>query len=44
MVGARVGNFTWGIFFLPGKRNKEHEIRTKMEQKQQLQLKMLFIT
>ena len=42
MVGVGVGNFTWGIF-LPGKRNKEYEIRTKMEQKQYLQLKMLFL-
>ena len=31
-----------GGIFLPGEENKKYEIRTKMEQEQWLQLKMLF--
>ena len=41
--GGRVRRFYLEGSFLPGERNKEYEIRTKMEQKQWRQLKMLFL-
>ena len=43
---GRTGNFTWGgggCRGLPSEGNKEYEIRTKMEEEQRLQLKMLFL-
>ena len=42
-VGNQKFYLEWGGDFLPGERNKEYEIRTKMEHEQWLQLKMLFL-
>ena len=42
--GGRIRNFTWGgRIFLLGEGSKEYVVRTKMEQEQWLQIKMLFL-